>query len=469
MDLLIPFLKDKGVQIILVIIQNTILHALLLNIQFTLMDIKMPARKVVKCAFFIALVFLVPMYLIDMLFYYPAHYTAVTYAILIFDNPLYVIAYFYIIKNVFRYSSTRAVIMLRNQVLLHYIVVLTYMVTFNFLISMGGLTELSFGVYWQDFEAILIMMALLVVCNMIVKRVLRRNKKYIIIPPNYFEKNVTGQILGVIFSIFVMYVIVVVFRIFWFNEIRTAMSLVTGFIYGVLIAAIYLYFLNTLSTLRKKLLEWEMQATSTYISSLLHANQEFRGIKHDFYNVLQGYEGYLSVDDYEGLKQYHKKLFNTTKSAGDFLSVIETLKSRIAVYSLLEAKSKKAADLGVVFSINLVCDITNVVLDDVDLCRVFGIVLDNAIEAASSSDGKQVNISLEKKNDQTIVFIVSNTTASDVDVAKVFNEGFTTKEGHSGIGLTQVMHILNSYEHCGYRASYHENQFTMFLILYSGQ
>ena len=463
----IEFLQLKGFAMLLIFVQNMLVHFLLFQVQFIFMDIKVPLKKHIACAAIMALIYFLPMYVIDYLFYYPAFFSTSVYTLLIFDDPVSAIAYYFIMRWVFKFSSTRTSIMLRNQLLMHYIVVLIYLFLFNSLASIKGVTEISPSIYLQDVVTILIVMALLIVVAGLVMLVLKKTRKYIVIPPNYYEKNITLKVAGTICTIGVLYACIVLFRIEWLAANSAPLSFTTAFIYAMWIGILALFFFSTISGLRYKLLEWEMQATGTYISSLLHANQEFRGVKHDFYNVLQAYGGYLAIEDYEGLKRYHQTLFQTTRSAGDFLSLIEVLKSRIAVYSLFESKSQKAEELGVIFSINGVCDISNVILTDIDLCRALGIVLDNAIESAAVSQDKQVNISFETKSEDTVVFIISNTTSEDVDTQRIFEEGYSTKDGHSGIGLTQVMHIINSYEHCSYRASYHENQFSFFLITYA--
>ncbi len=454
--------------VLFAIAQNMVNHFLILSIQFTLFDIKIDVKKQLLCSFAITIIYLFPLYLVDFLFFAPGVYFSIwLYTSLIFINPLSALAYYFVIRKTLKLSPTKSNLILKGHLLIHYCIVLIYMLSNSILYGLMPAEMLLQNFYVQEIISIFIIVFLLYISLLIVRLYTNKTQNYITIPPDYSEKNIKIALLKTILVISLFYMVIVFFRVKWLSTNQGSFDLNTSFIYFLLIACVFLYLIISMSSLRSKFFRWETQATETYISSLLHVNQEFRGIRHDFYNVLQTYGGYIEMGDLEGLRKYHQSLFQATKAAGDFLSLIEVLKSRIPVYSLFQSKSDIANKSGVKFSFNQVCDISRIVLTDLDLCRVLGIVIDNAIEAASLSEQKQINLSFEEKDKNTIVFVVSNTTKDDVATEKIFADGFSTKENHSGIGLTQVLHILNSYEHCGSRASYHDNQFTMFLIFHT--
>lgn len=49
-----------------------------------------------------------------------------------------------------------------------------------------------------------------------------------------------------------------------------------------------------------------------HIAALEHSINDFRGIKHDFNNILQSYTGYISLKDYDKLEAYHRKMVDAT-------------------------------------------------------------------------------------------------------------------------------------------------------------
>lgn len=75
------------------------------------------------------------------------------------------------------------------------------------------------------------------------------------------------------------------------------------------------------------------------------------------------------------------------------------------------------------------------------VCRIFGILLDNAIDAAAESDKKRMSLEMYRL-DQKLVFVVMNTFKDDVNVMKTQEKGYTTKGKGHGNGLNYVRNII---------------------------
>lgn len=444
---------------------NFVIHILMLNIVFIWMDIKVKIKNVFICSLFGVIIGIFPIILTNYIISDPIDARIWIYTLFMYVNPFAYLLYYFIIKKVFKFSATRASITMYYQFLINYVITTIFLFLNDVFCSVFNFRVLEDGFYHGDYLSYLVIIIIWILVWWGMKLYINKSRKNLVLPPNYKDKKSTSTFIKRFIIICIIYIYTVFFRRGWFFQASIPISFTNGVIYITFIIAILLYIFNLTIRINSQVMEWEMQATGTYISSLLNVNQEFRSIKHDFYNVLQGYSGYIEIKDYEGLQNYHNRLFSTTKQVGDFLDIIEILRPRIAVYSLLESKSKMAKKLDVIFSVNCVCDVSNVVINDFDLCRILGIVIDNAIEEAELSTKKQVNLSIESKDMNTIVFAVSNTTKSDIDIKRIFEQGYTTKENHTGIGLPQVLHILNSYEHCSLRTNYHDNQFSIFLIL----
>lgn len=78
---------------------------------------------------------------------------------------------------------------------------------------------------------------------------------------------------------------------------------------------------------------------------------------------------------------------------------------------------------------------------NVDICKIIGVYLDNAIEAVSELKEKEINIDLY--SDEGYLFIlIANTFKGDVDINAIHDYGYTTKsEGH-GYGLALVKEVI---------------------------
>ena len=81
--------------------------------------------------------------------------------------------------------------------------------------------------------------------------------------------------------------------------------------------------------------------------------------------------------------------------------------------------------------------------DYVSLCKILGIILDNAIEAAIKSKDKFIGIEVfNNKNEYTI--IVDNSCNDAVDISKIKNKNYSTKGKGRGLGLYILNKIINN-------------------------
>jgi two-component system sensor histidine kinase AgrC len=92
----------------------------------------------------------------------------------------------------------------------------------------------------------------------------------------------------------------------------------------------------------------------------------------------------------------------------------------------------------------------------VDLCRVIGILLDNAIEALEGTKGTaRVMIS---SDEQGTVFMIANKVGAPLDLSAIFKKGYTTKErvdgkaSKRGLGLYNLRLILGRYPNAAINA-----------------
>lgn len=202
-----------------------------------------------------------------------------------------------------------------------------------------------------------------------------------------------------------------------------------------------------------------------HIAALNSSIEEFRGVKHDFNNVLQTYSGYLSLGAYDKLKLYHAKMVNTTLYAEHYLSLSSRLSENPAFFSLFIQKLDYAKKLGITFETGAICNLKENYLDELEFSRIMSVLLDNAIEAAEKTSQKLISFSVQRKLDNSKLFILSNDTNDDVDVEKILQPGFTTKQGHMGQGLAQVRNTLNKYGNATLNFSSYKNTFTAYLEL----
>lgn len=85
-------------------------------------------------------------------------------------------------------------------------------------------------------------------------------------------------------------------------------------------------------------------------------------------------------------------------------------------------------------------------MDIIDLSRIVGILIDNAIEASIDSSNPFVNLAIIKTDQNSTLIIIENSFKdSALDINKLYNKRYSTKKGHRGYGLENIIEILNSY------------------------
>ena len=100
-----------------------------------------------------------------------------------------------------------------------------------------------------------------------------------------------------------------------------------------------------------------------------------------------------------------------------------------------------------------------------DICKIIGIFLDNAIEEVDTIDDKYIIIEMYKEKD-TFIVSITNTYNNSFDKKDIYNPGYSTKEGNHGYGLTLVKKIVRHNKKIKTHHEISDNEFTQVLELY---
>ena len=108
-------------------------------------------------------------------------------------------------------------------------------------------------------------------------------------------------------------------------------------------------------------------------------------------------------------------------------------------------------------------------MDTVDLARILGIFLDNAIEAALETEQPQIGLNIIQ-NETGVSIIISNCFLDNgVALYQSKQKGFSTKSGHQGIGLSNARKIINSYDNVLYETTIQNSSFIQHMELAAGK
>ena len=218
------------------------------------------------------------------------------------------------------------------------------------------------------------------------------------------------------------------------------------------LTSLLIYFLISIYSLNRtnklELTTERLEEEKLYNKTLTILYDNIRGFKHDFNNIVQAIGGYVSTNNAEGLKEYYSDLLNDCQKVNNLAVLNPELINNPAIYSLLTSKYHKAEELGIKINFEIFLDLQTLKIKIYDLTRILGILLDNAIEASSKCDEKEINIIIRKDNKANRqLFIIENTYSNkDVNTDRIFEKGYTSKADEDnknhGIGLWEVRKIL---------------------------
>lgn len=218
----------------------------------------------------------------------------------------------------------------------------------------------------------------------------------------------------------------------------------------ILILLVY-FFISMYSLARTNKLEIteeSLEQEKLYNKTITILYDNIRVFKHDFNNIVQSIGGYISTNNIEGLKEYHSDLLADCQKVNNLAVLNPELITNPAIYSLLTSKYHKAEELGIKINFDIFLDLQTLNIKTYDLTRILGILLDNAIEAASKCDKKEIYITIRKDNKvNRQLFVIENTyTNKDVNTDRIFEKGYTSKQDEDnknhGLGLWEVRQIL---------------------------
>ena len=242
------------------------------------------------------------------------------------------------------------------------------------------------------------------------------------------------------------------------------------------IFALCLYFIISIFSLFRtnnlEITQKNLEEEKLYNKTLNIFYDKLRVFKHDFNNIVQAIGGYVSTDNMEGLKIYYSELLDDCQILNNLTVLSPEVINNPAIYSLITSKYHKADELGIKMNIEAFLDLTKVNINLYHLSKIFGILLDNAIDAASKCDEKIINVIIRKDpKANRKLFLIENTYLNkNIDTDEIFEKGFTSKTEEDtkahGLGLWEVRQILKKSNNLNLYTSKNEVFFKQQLEIY---
>ena len=192
-----------------------------------------------------------------------------------------------------------------------------------------------------------------------------------------------------------------------------------------------------------------MQDLQNYTRNLEAMYNSLRSFKHDYVNILLSLSGYIEDGDMDRLKDFFESKIFPTKNlitGEDYkLNQLSNI-SVLEIKSLLSAKMIYAHESGIDITIDIPDKVESFLIDTVDLVRILGIFLDNAIEATLETEQPQIGLNIIQNKTGVSIIISNRFRDNGLMLHKLKQKGFSTKIGHQGIGLGNAQKIISSYD-----------------------
>ncbi|MCL2663440.1 MAG: GHKL domain-containing protein [Oscillospiraceae bacterium] len=205
----------------------------------------------------------------------------------------------------------------------------------------------------------------------------------------------------------------------------------------------------------------------SYTVNIEELTLEVRKFIHDHKNLMLGFFEYIENEDMEGIRKFYNDYMhcftdNTTSkntSIDNFTHIKTPEIKSLLLFKVLYAQRK---GIKVILEINETIDFSH--NDLVNICRIMGILLDNAIEACLNTKEPVLNILLTQ-NDYGNIFAVSNTCREPPMVSVIFKKGYTTKPNGNGLGLYTASMLVNENDKLFLSTHINDKWFTQKLII----
>ena len=144
----------------------------------------------------------------------------------------------------------------------------------------------------------------------------------------------------------------------------------------------------------------------------------------------------------EKLKEYIGNIVDDTEEFSMLLNIENTI-----IKAVLYNKAQRAEKLGVKYNYKVSSDFKEIQLDNSELTVILSNLLNNAIEATSFIEKKEVIINITE-DERYYKIEVKNYTSNlkSEDLTQIFKVGYTTKGEGRGYGLANVKAIVDKYK-----------------------
>lgn len=247
---------------------------------------------------------------------------------------------------------------------------------------------------------------------------------------------------------------------------------VNGILVSVLVLSsavlFYILYQILLQNQQLALQQQEQEITREYMTQMEDLYQDMCSFRHDYKNILSTMEYYMEHKELDKLEEYFRQEILPTASSlpgQDFILGRLTQVQVTPIKSLLCSKLCSCQNKQIPFTLSIPKPVTHFPIDVLFLSQILGILLDNAMEAALQTEKPYLEIILLPQEEHIYIEIKNSTLPLTVPISELSRRGFSTKKGHTGLGLHTAQKLLAPLEHVQFSLEVQDTIFSAKLIL----
>ena len=194
--------------------------------------------------------------------------------------------------------------------------------------------------------------------------------------------------------------------------------------------------------------KFEQKHLQTYTDEIVKLYNEIRGFRHDYAGMLVSMQMAIDSEDLqeidrvynEVLVKANQKLRSEKYTYFDLNNLEDSALRSLIAQSIVYARNND-----VEFTLEVKDVITRLSMDLLDLVRIMSILLNNAVEGATDSYLKQMEVAVIKMDFETVIVIQNSCKMTMTPSGDLFALGFSTKGRNRGVGLNNVKELLDKY------------------------
>ena len=181
-----------------------------------------------------------------------------------------------------------------------------------------------------------------------------------------------------------------------------------------------------------------------YQTELLNFMRIIRSQRHDFNFHIQTIYGMIENGKYEECKEYANSMMSTISSTNNLLPLFHP-----ATSALLNTFQEAALQKGLQLEVEIHDNLQFIASSVFETNTILGNLLQNAIdelELHPEIESRTIHLLIIKRGRNNIIKVSNQCHLTPEEMSSIFQPGFTTKNSHEGLGLTNALRVAEKYD-----------------------